>query len=1632
MNAMRSFVVVALCLSAAGLFGETYNVSDVASLMEALGKASDGDVIECAAGDYPLATQVELSAGVTVRGAGIGKTIFRRDPTVSYSRIAYLHHADAVLEHVTGTGGRLNSSSGAGVLIEAGTIQDCELTDCGMGHWDNNSGSCAMVAGPSSRMLRCSLHDNSSTSFYGQGIALYLQDRAVADSCVIYGNVCLSEYAHSIVYVKGSTLRNCTVVDNWMQEEAAVATVYDANINLIDCVICNNTGARKPSSGGFDLNPLNSSTSARCSNLVLENPGFMNDPAHDYRLSPASPYVDTGSDGTGSQTAVDCGGVTPRLSGDAVDPGAYEAPVCTGPAGHYICNERVKLPGEDFSFGLYSVNAGDDPAFRIDWGDGSDPETVHGTTAKHAYAATGRYTVRLSLDGAADFAIPDYITVCPLNIYVSRSGTATPPYDTEEKATPSIEDAVAAAACGSVVWVAEDEYAFSRAERLCIREGIRIVGQTDDPSKVVFSPYPNAKHAMFLLGNAMAGLYNLTVQGGNVGKEVKEPGSGDCVFIEASGGTVSNCVLRNVSDGTWGNIAGGVAMKGGLVTHCVLSNLVTSLMTENRNGMAAHVAGGSMENCLVTKCVGTGSESIKGGGVVALSGTGRLVNCTIAGNQMNGPAGIRLLSTTAKVINCVIADNKTLKVPGDTVNTYVGYNSNGTAIDVTGCFVNCAAEIDINGTCKSGDLAFLNAAEHDYHLTVGSKTARDNGVVPADYQPPATDLDGASRMDDGKIDIGCYELHVTGVAASFSADALKGAAPCTVRFEATVEGADPQEVTYLWDVYGDGSEIVTTDKPELEYEYSVYGEFAVKLTVVKGGSSYPAVNTVPFWTYPKNLYVNATNETPESPYDTPSKAARGFPDVLALASDDSVVHVLPGTYPVQTLELAVGLSVVGETGQAEDVIIQPVDNKQYHGFLLNNGAAKVFNLTVENFTYGNEYNPGAGFYIDGKGGTVSNCIMRSCTASGWGGKCGGGVYMCGPGLVTHCVISNCSANAQSGNGSDGFSGSCAISMTDGTIRNCLFADNAVSSLSTGDGVGGIASVIGGVLENCTLARNASRYCAGIYCGAKGLVRNCVVGSGRMLTSDKPATNAGWAGTASGFSRCTFDVERPNDDCKTVAAPFVSSATGDFTLAAGCGAIDFASEQDWMAGATDLAGNPRISGDAPDAGCYEKKAGVFSASFAAVTPTEGFAPLTIDFEVSWENDGGEGVTCLWYEGLETEPFATTTDAAFSFKRPDTGWTSLRLAVKDNVTGAIFEVPGSVPIYAAPRTIYVVPEEAAGEGVAPYGSWATAARDLTSALSVALDGATIVVSNGFYRTDAQIVVDKAVTVAGFGQTPEDTNIHYYGGGSRVFYLNHAQAVLTGLAIDATYANGMANVSSGGLVWAHDGGTITNCVLRNGKANGWEGYGGAVYLENGVLSHCVISNCTTGSCGGPGSPYYSKGSAVFMSGGRMENCLVVANCQDDNENTKTDNNGGAIYLSGGSVVNCTIVSNRFPSCAGVFASGGTVANSLIVGNKSTLLSGDVAQWRGNADCFRKCLSDTAQKINDSCLTGSTEVFRQARIKRSVFIPLGKSAARDAGDNAFVSEATDLYGNPRVFSKDVDLGCAESQAGGMTLLVK
>ena len=1113
------------------------------------------------------------------------------------------------------------------------------------------------------------------------------------------------------------------------------------------------------------------------------------------------------------------------------------------------------------------------------------------------------------------------------------------------------------------------------------------------------------KFHLVTLKHADAVLRNVTVQDGSWSANYA---TGANVYITGDGGLVEGCVIRNGYVGGWSSRGGGVAIEsaGGILSRCRVEG---NQANEEMAGAGLYMTAGLAVNTLF---VGNVNNSSSAKGVVHLTG-GTLLNCTVAGNTSKGVGGVTATGTSV-VKNCLIADNVQTGVADPTTAVYSGTAAN---------FVSCVAPIYINDMCTEGKTVFKSLATGDCRLMLGS-AAIDAGT--ADDRYGTTDFSGAVRVSGAKVDAGCCEFDSTAAHVTLEAPVLSGTYPLSVTFTLQASGCDGV-ASYGWDFDGDGEVDETTEVPTTSHDYATYTTgMSPSVTLFDAGGTALAAseNALQVTTYPKTLFVDGNSKSAAIPYDSETTAAKTIADALAVAKAGSTIVIKANTYKISTLLVDKAVTLVGATGKPEDVVLTPNGNVK-RAVTLSHPQAKLLSVTVSGFTYSTgNYDHGRAICIDTAGGTVSNCVIRNCKAVGYA-NLGGGIYMLGVGLVTHTVITNCQTSTYGAGGS-------AVYMTDGEVRNCLFAGNSYPSTETGTAEGGTVYMTGGKVENCTLALNSSRRCAGIWCKG-GSVANCIMAQG--TTSSSTETEKAWAGTAAKFSHCITDTADPiNSNCATGSSLFVSAKIGDFHLSTGCEALDFGEELGWMTeGATDLDGQPRIDGDHPDAGCYEAKAGVFAASFRALSATEAFAPITVDFEVNVENDGGEGVTCRWYDGDAAEPFATSDELSLRFVRTDFGTSNIRLVVEDKATGASFEVPGFVPVYAAPKTLYVVTSgDTTVTSAHPYGSWATAAKSIPSAYGAALPGATIVLTNGTHYLSSQLVIakDKPVTIVGAGERPEDAIVKVSSNNS-LFYLGDAQATLVNLTLDAKQRGGGNPPSSAGLVNNYAGGTVSNCILRNSYCGNWGGYGAAVYMRAGVLSHCVISNCTVdGNISGASSKEDAKGVAVHMVSGRMENCFLSDNRVADRAKTESSLNGGAVYLKDGQVVNCTVIGNSHPGCAGVYADGGTVANCLIVGNESYVSGGAASVWRGTADCFTHCLGEI--KINDDCQIGSTEVFKPTKMAKGVYVPLGKSAARDAGDNAFVGETTDLYGKPRVFGGLVDIGCAESQTGGLNIYMR
>ena len=175
---------------------------------------------------------------------------------------------------------------------------------------------------------------------------------------------------------------------------------------------------------------------------------------------------------------------------------------------------------------------------------------------------------------------------------------------------------------------------------------------------------------------------------------------------------------------------------------------------------------------------------------------------------------------------------------------------------------------------------------------------------------------------------------------------------------------------------------------------------------------------------------------------------------------------------------------------------------------------------------------------------------------------GGGVY--------YCTLYNCTLIGNEATYGGGAAG--------GTLYNCTLTRNVVS-----DGGGGVA---GGTLYNCTIIGNSAYYNrAGEYRGRGGgayggTLYNCIV-----------YYNTAW------FAGSNYYGSDLNYSCTTPAPGgignitqdprFVNAAAGDYHLWPNSPCINGGTNQDWMIGAKDLDGNPRIRGGQVDMGAYER-------------------------------------------------------------------------------------------------------------------------------------------------------------------------------------------------------------------------------------------------------------------------------------------------------------------------------------------------------------------------------------------------------------------------------------------------------------
>ena len=354
----------------------------------------------------------------------------------------------------------------------------------------------------------------------------------------------------------------------------------------------------------------------------------------------------------------------------------------------------------------------------------------------------------------------------------------------------------------------------------------------------------------------------------------------------------------------------------------------------------------------------------------------------------------------------------------------------------------------------------------------------------------------------------------------------------------------------------------------------------------------------------------------------------------------------------------------------------------------------------------------------------------------------------------------------------------------------------------------------------------------------------------------------------------------------------------------------------------------------------------------------------------------------------------------------------------------------------RDIYV---NRTGAGTFPFDTAAKGAKTPGDALQYAVDGCVIHVMPGNYDLRGKETnVMRGIRMVGEGETPEGVIFRGYGtdSGVRNLRVEHTDAWVENLTLEG----GFASYATGGNLYL-GAGTVTNCILRNGRSNSSGGGGGGAFVKGGVLTHCIVTNSYLGNRG--------NGIILNQTGGRVSNCLIGYNKL---EWLQSRNAFSLVYVTGGSIDNCTIVGGRIlkydanwpaqmgnQSDKGVNIGANAYATNVVIADlhyishsatdRADLLNDTVATWAGTAANFVNCATDDISAINETCSMGSTATFfadyAAGDLTPKIGGPLFSKGIVVAG-----MPAVDLAGNPRVSGSAIDIGCYESQLDPRTII--
>lgn len=329
-----------------------------------------------------------------------------------------------------------------------------------------------------------------------------------------------------------------------------------------------------------------------------------------------------------------------------------------------------------------------------------------------------------------------------------------------------------------------------------------------------------------------------------------------------------------------------------------------------------------------------------------------------------------------------------------------------------------------------------------------------------------------------------------------------------------------------------------------------------------------------------------------------------------------------------------------------------------------------------------------------------------------------------------------------------------------------------------------------------------------------------------------------------------------------------------------------------------------------------------------------------------------------------------------------------------TGALAATAGAADYYVTSDGTY----EGAPNGAAVYTS-------LDEAIAAAVSSDDVIhVESGTYSTTSESGPDLKAKLVGMGTSRSDVTIQSAGS-----YRTLRMAAGSWLENVTVVGEGTYKADKGGAI-EMSGGTVTNCVIRDGTAygNDSKNAGGNLYVnsDGALVVDCVIS----------GGASKNRGGNVCLDHGTLRKCTITAGSIPEKKDSNAEQHGGNVFVYQGRIENCTITGGQSERAGNVYLydASAVLADSTVSGGTGVNHGGNIFQRNGTVtNCVVSGGTASAKAggnihIQNGSVLGS-EVFN--------------GTAKTSGGNVYMTGGAVL---DTVISNGVSQGTSWDEGGG------